>query len=188
MPRRHALAVVPLIVLVALLVGCSGATRIPPPEPSSAVEPLFASDEEALEAATAAYEEYLVASNAVTSSADLSVAPIEELVTAEYLELFADSVEDLRSKGLRTTGSSVILSSELQQWFEEKGLANVVLYVCLDVSGIRVVDGQGSDQTPTDRATVVGLEVGLVAAESSETALLVSSSVSWGEGDLCGAS
>ncbi len=186
MPRRHALAVVPLIALLAALGGCSGETRIPPPEPSSAVEPLFASDDEALEAATEAYEEYLVASNEVTASADLSVEPIEELVTAEYLELFVDSVEHLRSRGLRTAGSSVVLSTELQQWFEEAGLANVVLYVCLDVSGVRVLDEQGADQTPSERATVVGLEVGFVESESSATDLLVTSSDSWGDGVLCG--
>jgi hypothetical protein len=186
MSRRHALAVVPLVVLVAALVGCSGATRIPPPEPSSAVEPLFASDEEALEAATQAYEEYLLASNVVTASQDLSVESIEELVTAEYFELFVESVEGLRSQGLRTTGSSRILSTELQQWYEEDDMASVIVYLCLDVSGVRVVDELNVDMTPADRATIVALEVGFEESDQVRSKLLVASSDAWSEGDLCG--
>lgn len=187
MPRRHALAVVPLIVLVAALVGCSGETRIPPPEPSSAVEPLFATDEEALEAATAAYEEYLVASNAVTSSADLSVAPIEELVTAEYLENEIPALDAFSEGGFRSEGQTGLTSSELQQVFADKdGRWTVVMYVCLDVSGIRLVDATGADVTPQDRASVVGLEVEMTTDDvPGGPELLVNRSDQWAGAGLC---
>lgn len=187
MPRRHALAVVPLVVLVAALVGCSGATRIPPPEPSSSIEPLFASDEEALEAATEAYEEYLVASNAVTASADLDVEPIEGLVTAEYLENEIPALDAFSEGGFRSSGETRLVSSELQQVFvDEDGRSTVVVYVCLDVSGIRLVDATGSDVTPEDRASFVGLEVELTTDEvPGGPGLLVNRSDQWTGSGIC---
>ena len=187
MSRRRALAVVPLVVIVAALVGCADATRIPPPEPSSAIEPLFASDEEALEAATEAYEQYLVASSSVTASADLSVEPIEDLVTAAYLDREIPALGAYSDGGFRSVGSTRLLSSELQQFFEDgSGQSTVIIYVCLDVSGIRLVDESGADVTPTDRANVVGLEVEMITgSDETGSLLLVNRSEQWAGAALC---
>jgi len=85
MPRRLTLAVAPLLLALALA-GCTESTRLPPPEPPAAGEPLFASDEEALAAATAAYEEYLEVSNAVFREPPRNLAPLAEFVTERFLE------------------------------------------------------------------------------------------------------
>jgi len=48
-----------VFALVAGLTACTETARIPDAEPSPTATPLFASDEEALAAAVAAYEEFL---------------------------------------------------------------------------------------------------------------------------------
>jgi len=186
MPRRLALAALPLVLIVALLSACTESTRIPPAEPPSATQPLFASDEEALEAATAAYEEYLAASNLVTSSPDLDIDPIEALVTSEYLANELMTLEVFSSGGLRTKGESRLRSSALQQFFEEEtGAPIVVIYVCLDVSGVLVLDSTGVDVTPPDRAETALLEVELRVEPAISESLLIHRSEPWKEATLC---
>lgn len=184
MPRRHALAVVPLIVLVAALVGCSGETRIPPPEPSSAVEPLFASDEEALEAATAAYEEYLAVSYGIASEPPFELDELKPLTTQDYLVREADFFEMLEAQGWQITGSPVVESSILQQWYvdSDEGLV-VALYICLDVTDTRVLDNQGIDVTPADRPNRTSLEVEFV--EGNAGTLVLDRSEAWSGDSVC---
>lgn len=65
-PRRlTSLALAPAAALLVALVGCSGTPEIPDADPAPSAPPLFATEEEALEAATAVYEEYLAVSNQV---------------------------------------------------------------------------------------------------------------------------
>lgn len=185
MPRPLALALVPPMLLAAALGGCTPSTRLPPPEPSAAGEPLFASDEEALAAATAAYDEYLAVSNAVTGDPSVDLAELSPLTTSEYFLEVSEAVSALRRDGLRTVGSTRIQDVTLQQWVQGLEGAEVAIYVCLDVSGALLVDPEGRDVTPADRSELVPLEVTLVA-ESSASELLIARSDSWPQGDVCG--
>lgn len=183
MPRRLALAVTPLL-LAAALVGCSEQTRIPPAEPPAAQAPLFASDEEALAAATAAYEEYLAVSNAVTSDPNASLSELEALTTQDYFLELEVGVEQLRSQGLRSVGTSRSSTIVLQQFEQSPGYALVTIYVCLDVTDARLVDADGKDVTPGDRDNLVELEVSLLS-EDSQQSLVVADSESWPGGNIC---
>jgi hypothetical protein len=184
MSRRHPLAVVPLVVLVAALVGCSGATRIPPPEPSSAVEPLFASDEEALEAATQAYEEYLAVSYRIASKPPFVLDDLMTVTTDEYLEREKAFFETLRAEGWTLEGSSTIASADLQQWYlESNGMSVVVAYVCLDVSNVRVLDTEGNDVTPAERPDQTALEIEFV--EGNTGMLVLNRSEAWSGASIC---
>jgi len=187
MPRPLALALVPLLLLAAALTGCTQPTRLPPPEPSASGEPLFASDEEALAAAFSAYERYLQVSNTLSASVDADTGLLEEVAIPGHVEEVAASIEALRSQGLRTEGQAEIYAFNLQQHFEgSNGDVSVLTYVCLDVSGLRVVDGQGRDNTPPDRADFVGLEVVFWGINGPFPDLKVASSKTWSGSDLCG--
>ena len=186
MPRPLALALVPLLLLAAALAGCTQPTRLPPPEPSAAGEPLFASDEEALAAATAAYEEYLAVSSAVFREPPRDLSLLEAVATPEFVANEKPLADRLNENGWVISGRSSIVGVELQQVFDDSPNSTVLLvYVCLDVSGARILDSAGEDVTPTDRADEVTLEVEFVA--ESEDQILVNRSELWANRLTCSA-
>lgn len=186
MPRRHALAVVPLIVLVAALVGCSGETRIPPPEPSSAVEPLFASDEDALEAATAAYEEFLLVSGEILRDGGRNPERLVPLVSDEVYASEAEGFALLADNDWRAIGESVLIGTELQQYTSgPPGFAEVIAYVCVSVEGNDIVDSEGVSQVSADRAPEVSFEI--VFASMPSGSLLIERKTTWAETAACSA-
>jgi hypothetical protein len=127
----------------------------------------------------------LAVSGAVTQEPAASPADVAPLVTVEYLEDFSRSLSSIREEGLKTEGSTTVVNTKLQQHFEDLTGTTVVMYVCLDVSGVRAVDDAGVDQTPADRASLVGLEVGLFSPRELRGELLVASSQAWEVGALC---
>ena len=184
MSRRHPLAVVPLVVLVAALVGCSGATRIPPPEPSSAVEPLFASDEEALEAATQAYEEFLRVSGQILRDGGKNPERLRPLVSEDVYESEAEGFALLEENGWRSVGESALIGTELQQHINgPAGIAEVVAYVCVSVDGNDIVNSEGVSQVSADRATEVSFEI--VFASMPSGILLIDRKTTWAETAAC---
>ncbi len=175
------------IALVVPLAACTDTTRIPEAEPSSDVAPLFASDEEALAAALDSYESYRVVTSAVSGSRDADTAVLSEVAVPTHVDELAESIEALRSEGLRTQGQPVLSSISLQQHFEEvNGDVTVVIYVCLDVTEFGVVDSLGVDQTPADRDDRVGLEIELWAMNDLAPELKVARSEVWRGSELCG--
>jgi hypothetical protein len=186
MLRRPTLVTV-AIALVVTLTACTESARIPDAEPSSEGAPLFASDEEALAAATAAYQEYLAASGQVSSSADLDISPIVDLVTEAYLVNEAATLDQFESRGLRTAGDSILAGSALQQWFESgSGGVTVIIYACVDVSNVRLIDRDGVDVTPADRPAIAALEVQFISGVAGSEQLLLESSVPWTDTGVCG--
>jgi len=185
MPRRLRLAVAPLVLLIATLTACAEPTRLPPPEEPAARAPLFASDEEALAAATEAYEEYLAVSNAITSNPDAPLAPLQEKTSSAHFENLEASITQLRAQGLRSEGSSALASVELQQHSQIGDEILIVVYVCLDVSSTRLLDQNGNDVTPRDRADRVALEVALINESGALRDLIVDGSETWTGGLNC---
>lgn len=186
MPRRPALVVAPLTLLVLLtatLAGCAEPTRLPPPEPSAAA-PLFASDEEALAAATAAYEEYLAVSNAVFREPPRDLKPLSEVVTDRFLEGEIPVAAQFDENGWVVAGGTQLTGTRLQQWFADAtGQSTVIFYACVDVTEARILDRNGLDVTPSERPSEVTLEVELVG-EGPES-LLVDRSELWEQQDTC---
>jgi hypothetical protein len=186
MHRRLLLVALSLTLLTASLAACAGSTRIPSPPPPAAEAPLFATDEEALEAATVAYEKYLAVSGAVTSSESLDTSQLSALVTDGYLAQEEAALQEFVARGLRTDGESRLESVFLQQHFEnEMGISVILIYACVDVSGVAVLDGAGTDVTPLDRVAVSQLEVELVSADESPPRLLINRSQSWMDSSVC---
>lgn len=160
MPRQPALAVVPLLVIAATLVGCAEPTRLPPPEPSAAEAPLFSSDEEALAAATAAYEEYLAVSNAILRDGGGDPDRLRPLVSDTVFRSEREGYEQLSTRGWRTTGEIELLSVSLQQYFANSDdSVQVVAYVCTSVESNDVIDRNGVSQVDPNRALIIAHEV-----------------------------
>ena len=182
MSRRHALAVVPLAVLVAALVGCTEPARIPPPEPSSATPPLFATDEEALEAATQAYEEYLAVVDRVLQNPSGDSSALSKVAESAALEEVKDSVATFAERGLRVEGVRELVEVEFQQMFEFDSSSRVRFYVCESVAGFDVIGPEGASVVEESRPDLTAFEVEVMA--QGENVLVVERAV-WADQQFC---
>ena len=184
MSRCRALAVIPLVALVAALTACTESARIPPPEPSSATQPLFATDEEALDAATAAYEEFLGLSGEILRDGGSDAERIASLVSEEVYRLEAEGFALLADNGWKAVGESELLGIELQQHLSgPPGVAEVIAYVCVSVANIDIFDGSGAPQSLSGRETEVSFEI--VYASKPDGGLIIDRKTIWPESVAC---
>jgi hypothetical protein len=152
-----------------------------PPTPSST--PVFASEEEALAAAEDAYAAYSEVADAVASSGGSDPERLSPFVTEDQLQNEIESAAYYEQHQIRSVGAPAVVSFELQQYFETVEGAEVVAYVCLDVSGVIVLNSEGQDVTPVDRQPIVPLEVGFLAERADR--VLISSSELWSGDSFC---
>ncbi|MFT2815817.1 hypothetical protein [Leifsonia sp. A12D58] len=182
-------AVALLVVLVgSLLSGCASTTEpqpTPTPTATDAV-PVFASDEEALAAATEAYAAYLEADDRSWSGNPESIEVFLQLTTGEAHNEDV-SIRALYAKnGWTRIGSTSISSMELQSHgVNSDGLAEIRTYVCLDVSGADVLDSEGKSASKPDRPLVLPLEVAFLSNFSPESPLQLSESRVWSGQNFC---
>ncbi|NUT58868.1 MAG: hypothetical protein HOQ00_08525 [Agromyces sp.] len=183
---RRGAAVVVATGLALALAGCVGAPA-PTPTPTSAAtpEPIFASDEEALAAAEAAYAKYNAASAIVTAEGGMNPARVDETVTSAYAETLHEEFAALAEAGLRMTGETKFYEAELAENAVDAEGARITIYLCRDVSAVRVVASDGSDVTPADRDASAPTQVFLVSDAENPTVLLVDGVDRWTGDDFC---
>ncbi len=181
MPRRLTLAVAPLLLALALA-GCTESTRLPPPEPPAAGEPLFASDEEALAAATAAYEEYLEAVDSALADPGAFDNSLEQFASGQALEEATRSVGVLEDRGLRFEGSREVTDVQLQQAIQVDDTTLVVIYVCESVASVDVLDAQGQSVVEPTRPDLAAFEV---SVEATISEVLVTERTLWSDQQFC---
>src|SRR5690554_2465414 len=133
------------LAATVLLTGCvpQDPAIDPPPEPTS--EPVFASDEEALAAATDAYKAYLEMSDLIAQEGGKDPERIAPFVTEEWLEQELEGNKALAASGRHLVGSVKLTGSALQQIYLESGSTVIVIYSCVDPNGARVVTSDGDD-------------------------------------------
>lgn len=184
MTRRLTLAVLPLALLVASLAACAESARIPPPENSSAVEPLFASDEEALAAATEAYEEFLRVSGEILQDGGANPERLSPLVSAEVFASELEGFELFQASGYRATGSSTLQNTVLQQHRPgAAGQAEVQMYSCVFVGDVDVVDVNNQSVIDPNRPVLVEYEATFLS--SAEGILRLEEETVWNGGGVC---
>lgn len=166
-------------VLLVVLTGCDEPPPPVTPVPTPSVTAVFASDEEALAAAEDAYAAYLAVSDQASAGGWQNPDLLADHVTAGELEETRVTYEELAASGRHTQGSSTFESMTLQRYDDH----DLVVYLCLDVSAVRLLDSDGQDVTPTNRPQRVPLEVGFVI--SSPAILRVNDSDVWDGAELC---
>lgn len=163
MPRRR--IVVAALVATLALAGCT-----PSPEPTPSPTG-FASEEEAFAAAEATYRAYVDAGNTLRSDPSADVDP------SDYLTGKALSAELESRAAIENSGRHLDGLIEIQSVHPIRGdLSTALIGVCLDVSATRVLDDSGLDVTPSDRPSLLGLEI--EATWASPRPLLTSTSAS----------
>jgi hypothetical protein len=148
-------AVIIACAATLLLGGCvpQEPVVVPPVEQQS--EPVFASDEEALAAATDAYKAYLEMSDLIAQEGGKNPERIAPFVTEEWLEQELLGFRELHEAQRHQEGSGAPTTEELQMLSSDE----IGVYYCMDLSHIRVLDVENRDVTPTTRPSSLTLEV-----------------------------
>jgi len=183
--RRTAIALALLIVPVLALSGC---TPTPPPAvtaPKPSSTPLFATEDEALKAATEAYAAYLKVSDQITSEGGANPERIAPLVTPSQLKRDLQTFHTYQAKGYFSRGVTGFSRLRIQSYSALSNSNEVVAYVCADFTNIRLTDSRGVDITPTDLESVSPLEVRFASARSAPPKLLLDRSEQWTGKDFC---
>ena len=174
------------IATVALLSGCVPQEPVITPEPEPSSTPVFASDEEALAAATDAYAKYLEVSDQITADGGANPERIARYVTSTQLPKEVSAFQELIDADVKTQGESKFDVVKLQQYSDNlDGTASIVVYLCVDVSAVRVVDSSGIDVTRGDRIDRFPLEVGFAIEIATPKVPLISRSAPWTGTNFC---
>lgn len=183
MPRRPHALVAPLLVLA--MVGCTPTTVIPPAGPPSEQAPLFESDEEALAAATEAYEEFLAVSSQILQDGGEDPERLMPLVSEEVYQTELEGFDEFRVNGWRAIGGSELIGTNLQQHVAgSPSSTQIVLYACVGFAGTDVVSSDsGESVVASDRPESLAFEV---AFESkSQGSLVMVNERLWSEAAVC---
>lgn len=165
------------------LAACAPGEPTPTPSPTVAQSdaPIFASDEEALAAAVAAYELHLSVTGEILAGT-AQVEQVREVTAPNYRDERVDELTSFVDSGLRATGDTTIDTASLIERLDSVGETIVSIYACQDVSATRLLNSSGEDITPPDR----DVRVPLVLEFRGETsAILLSGNQLWSGDDFC---
>lgn len=172
------------VAAVLLLGGCvPGDAQVAPP-PAQTTEPIFASDEEALAAATEAYEAYLAMSDLIAQEGGKDPERIAPYVTKEWLKQEMKGNKELADSGRVLVGNFRVTQTTLQQMFvDESALVNIVIYACVSPSGARLLGPSGKDVTPPELKAAWPTEATFSATDP--TSLLLMRDEPWPTDSYC---
>lgn len=173
------LPVLAISIASLTLVGCSTTTPEAIPTSSSVEQaPAFASDEEALAAAQAAYAEYLSVSDQIARDGGSNPERLKPLVSGDQYSQEINSFEAYSSGGLRSVGEMTF------DTFHKAGQdqSDISFYLCLDSSQSRVFNELGEDVTPHERVDRWPM---YVTFSINKSKLLVASSETWSGQNFC---
>lgn len=125
---------------------------------------MFASDEEALAAAEAAYRNYIAVSDQIAIDGGVGAARLADTVTPEQFETGRADFQFYLQGGLRGSGRTELDSFRAQEIRQEPGRVDVDAYVCLRLANARVIDLAQNDVTSPNRENNLPLVVHLTAS------------------------
>lgn len=175
--RRASLGLVALLV-----VGLTGCTGAPAPDPSDSPSPAatgFASEEEAFAAAEETFAQYIAATNAIDLSNPESFEPLLTITTGDENATQRENLSQMNAAGWTVSGETTFSDFESRSF--DPATQSVLAGVCIDVSAVDVVDVAGKSVVSESRADQQQVEVRFEPATTS-TGLAVALSDRQGEG------
>jgi hypothetical protein len=180
---------IPRVSLVAvatalLLAGCVPSAPIVTPAPAPSTAPIFASEEDALAAATAAYAAYVKVSDQVFMEGGAHPERLEAVATGEQLKADIAGYKTAAAKNVHSTGGTAFEHVTLQSLNDSStdGRAVIAVYLCEDVSKVDVIDSSGTSVVSTSRPSRVSYEVKFNSVPANSSHLLVAYKEPWSGG------
>lgn len=137
----------------------------------------FASEEEALAAATEAYARLLAVGDAIGQEGGVGLERLDDVAAGTFLQASRDGFTELNELGWRQVGTTQFRNMELQQI--GSGPDEVLItYVCDDISGVDVVDEHGVSVVADGRPDTNYFQV---TFDQDVAGLRISSRVRWDE-------
>jgi hypothetical protein len=185
-PRRMA-RMAAVVCAGFLLVSGAGCASAPAPVPTSAAPtaaPIFASDEEALAAATEAYGRYQEMADQVTGDGGIDPERMAPFVSEDYFPQEVHQYDDYRDAHAHSVGNTTFLVASAQRMdYQSESRTSISLYICDDVSGINVLDESGQSLVSESRVTITPFEVSFVM--NGDGTLVVDSRDVWKRQNFC---
>lgn len=177
-----------LIVLAATLAltGCQPDDSPLVVDPSPSVTPIFESDEEALAAAEAALLLYYETSDQVLADGGEGTERLEEVSTKDIYVPESASHQQMIDRGWHAVGGTQVDTVSLQ-YFDPSAAPQeeaVVIYACVDISGLDIVDSAGLSVVSPSRSVRTPFEFGFLFSVDQKK-LLLSHKEAWTGEDYC---
>ena len=180
---------VSLIALAAafLLTGCVPTDPIVTPNPEPSSTPIFATEEEALAAATAAYAAYVKVSDRILMDGGADPDRIMQVAGPVVAKEEKDGYGKFVERHYRSIGATTFDSMKLQSFspYSAGGKGVVSVYLCVDASKVDVLDENNVSVVSPDRPDRTGFEVGFDATSSRPFTLVVASKEVWTGSEFC---
>ena len=185
--RRAALVLLASLGTLALA-GCvpSAPTIIPTPVHSTAAPP-FATEEDALAAATMTISEFYRVATTVLVEGGVGGDRLSEFATSAVVEHEKTGFDKLRDEQLVYRGETAIRSVVLQSYIPEAvdGVGVITAYVCTDGAAVTIFYPSGESYVSADRPNGVPFEIRFDLTTTNDTSLLVSSKLYWDGDGIC---
>jgi hypothetical protein len=185
--RRWAGVACPGMLAIALLTGCTQPSAPVPTAPMATDAPVFASDEEALAAATVAYAAYQETSDLILADGGIDPERIREVVSEKMAVSEMTGFAQARAEGLRSIGKSIFDTISIQSVDQAPvdGTGAVTVYLCSDVSGVDILNAIGTSVVSPSRTERTRFEVTFDLSTRGINQLVVGSRSVWTSGGLC---
>ncbi|MGV8913027.1 MAG: hypothetical protein ACOH14_10485 [Rhodoglobus sp.] len=167
-------------LLLALLSGCVPSDAATSPDPTPTFVAPYATDEEALEAAEAAYAEYVRVINFHLHEGVVDNGLLAAVAVGAELDGLIESHTRLSQNGTRSVGDVKFDDVTLQRYSKDGSHHEIiVIYVCENLSGVYLVGPDGERIVEDDFGTeLVQVTFDLT---DDQNFLLVSDRNPWGE-------
>ena len=181
---RGLIAATLAVVFALTLGGCVPRShKAAPPTLSPSSTPVFASDEEALAAATKAYAAYQEISDEVAHDSGVGAERLKRVTTGSALENELKVFESFRKGRLTGVGHSSFDTVSVQHYDGLTG--QVEAYLCVDLTDTDVVDRNQVSTVSKDRADRFPFEVTFAPIEPGSNHLWITGSESWTGINFC---
>jgi len=189
MPLMRRAALVLLATLSSLaMAACSPERTFDLPTPSASISaPPFATEDEALIAATESVTSFYQIGATILTEGGVNGERLNEFATPDMVAIEMSGFDELRDKGLVYRGQPVMTSVILQSYLPDAlhGIGVVTAYVCQDGSSVTLEDANGTSLVSPSRTDFTEFQITFDLANEDSPRLLVSSKTPWGGGGVC---
>ena len=182
--RARISAVVLATVSALALGGCVPSELDPISSPEPTATPVFASEEEALAAATDAYAAYQAAADAIFADGGNDPSRIENVAIGAARDAALASFQSFRESGYRSVGRTAFDRASVQQYSPGSTTGFMSMYLCLRLGAVDVLDASGQSVVSADRPDAQAYVVTFDLTDNSGGAV-VSEREAWAGAGVC---